>query len=247
MIDSYNLSHGLLFYISEKLAVEMSTIEGQIKHKIAFVEENIHKDVKLILIGHSFGCYLALKMLDQLQHSTLKCLMLFPTIDRLAETPRARSVMRMFSVTSLCFQICVYLFNFFPYSMRFKLVEFFHGGRNRYPHCVHRAATCFLTPYSVKHFLITTLSAMQTVKELEDTGLIEKNHEKLRLYVSPFDHYFPEDHHERFKSNYPDLEMITCGTGHSFQNEDGETIAKILASWFRANGLSVHENGSITS
>jgi predicted alpha/beta hydrolase family esterase len=66
-------------------------LEGQIRHKLTFIRDYLPKDVKLILIGHSIGCYMILKLLDDLEsHQVLRCFMLFPTIERMAESPKGQ-------------------------------------------------------------------------------------------------------------------------------------------------------------
>ena len=237
----------LQLYFSEGVLAGLNTIEGQTRHKMTFIEENIPKDVKLILIGHSCGGYIALKLLDQLKHSTLKCLMLFPTLDRLADSPGGRPVLGTSILIRCIMQTFANLFSYVPYHIRLRLVKLFLGGENKYPNCVFGATTDFLTPFIMKHFLMTCVSALQSIRELEQTGLIEKNHEKLRLYFSTYDKYFPPEHYDRLKHYYPNLEAIKCHVDHSFHFEDGEYIADLLAKWFHAHGLSVLVNGSVVS
>lgn len=73
----------------EKASYTTCTLDGQIKHKLTFINKFVPKDVKLIFIGHSIGCYMILKLLDELDsHHVLRCFMLFPTIERMAESPK---------------------------------------------------------------------------------------------------------------------------------------------------------------
>ncbi|XP_058035540.1 lipid droplet-associated hydrolase isoform X3 [Ahaetulla prasina] len=65
-------------------------LQGQAEHKLKFLRKFVPKDVKLILIGHSIGSYLALKIM---KHSPeveiLRSILLFPTIERMAQSPQA--------------------------------------------------------------------------------------------------------------------------------------------------------------
>lgn len=44
------------------------SLEGQIHHKMAFVNTFVPRDRRLILIGHSIGCYIVLELLKRLPH-----------------------------------------------------------------------------------------------------------------------------------------------------------------------------------
>jgi hypothetical protein len=63
------------------------TLEGQIQHKVTFIRDHVPEDVTLILIGHSIGCYIILSIMPEITptFSVLRCFMLFPTIERMAE------------------------------------------------------------------------------------------------------------------------------------------------------------------
>lgn len=51
---------------------DLYSLEGQIHHKMAFIEEFISTDSKLILIGHSIGCYVILEMLNRSENIASK-------------------------------------------------------------------------------------------------------------------------------------------------------------------------------
>ena len=42
------------------------TLEGQIQHKIHFIQEFIPDDVEIVLIGHSFGAYMTVEIMERL-------------------------------------------------------------------------------------------------------------------------------------------------------------------------------------
>lgn len=50
------------------------TLQGQIQHKLAFIRQFVPPDVRIILIGHSIGCYMILHMLEELPpHQVVFC------------------------------------------------------------------------------------------------------------------------------------------------------------------------------
>ena len=68
---------------------DFCTLQGQVEHKLRYIDEFIPRQAKLVLIGHSIGCYIILHMLEQLPRDRiLICPLLFPTVERMAESPK---------------------------------------------------------------------------------------------------------------------------------------------------------------
>nr|XP_015212636.1 PREDICTED: lipid droplet-associated hydrolase isoform X3 [Lepisosteus oculatus] len=68
-------------------------LNGQIEHKLAFLKQHVPRDVKLVLIGHSIGCYIILEMMKRDPGlRVLKSVLLFPTIERMAHSPQANAM-----------------------------------------------------------------------------------------------------------------------------------------------------------
>lgn len=68
-------------------------LEDQIAHKLAFIEEEGKSRDSIILIGHSIGCWMILKMLQQIDAATItKIVLLFPTIEKMSITPNGQSM-----------------------------------------------------------------------------------------------------------------------------------------------------------
>lgn len=40
-------------------------LNGQIEHKLGFLLEHVPQDTRLVLIGHSIGCYIILEMMKR--------------------------------------------------------------------------------------------------------------------------------------------------------------------------------------
>ena len=40
-------------------------LDGQIEHKLAFLRRHVPRDTRLVLLGHSIGCYIILDMMKR--------------------------------------------------------------------------------------------------------------------------------------------------------------------------------------
>lgn len=68
------------------------SLENQIAHKLAFIEDEGKSRESLVLIGHSIGCWMILKMLRQLNPSKItRIFLLFPTVEKMRLTPNGQS------------------------------------------------------------------------------------------------------------------------------------------------------------
>ena len=70
---------------------KLSSLDEQVLQKLAFIDTQLDPKSTLILIGHSLGCYILLKMLPHIDKGRLgKAIFLFPTMHHVANTPNAQ-------------------------------------------------------------------------------------------------------------------------------------------------------------
>lgn len=60
---SENLIAFLLLDPNAQEIKDIYGLRGQIEHKIAFLRTHVPKEMKLVVIGHSVGCYISLQIL----------------------------------------------------------------------------------------------------------------------------------------------------------------------------------------
>ena len=83
-------------------------LDGQIRHKLAFLNATLTKDCKITFIGHSIGCQIIMELMKELSYEDVNCdktksisqtipiltinkaYFLFPTIERMRQTPAGR-------------------------------------------------------------------------------------------------------------------------------------------------------------
>merc|ERR1712062_130970 len=76
---------------SPKSQIQTHSLEEQISYKLHFLRHHIPPNKRIILIGHSLGCYIALRMLEQMQGDWIEgqihhVILLFPVFERTMET-----------------------------------------------------------------------------------------------------------------------------------------------------------------
>ncbi|XP_036729146.1 lipid droplet-associated hydrolase isoform X2 [Balaenoptera musculus] len=66
-------------------------LRGQVEHKLAFLRTHVPKEMKLVVIGHSIGCYFSLQVLKRAPElPVIRSFLLFPTIERMSESPKGK-------------------------------------------------------------------------------------------------------------------------------------------------------------
>ena len=97
-------------------------LENQILHKIEYLQKEVlPKCENVILIGHSIGCYIILQILHRMQkessyHSIRKGILLFPTIEKMKETPQGKRLTPLVTNARWLFMFVVGILRFLPSS-----------------------------------------------------------------------------------------------------------------------------------
>uniref|UniRef100_A0A8C5MNZ1 Lipid droplet-associated hydrolase n=1 Tax=Leptobrachium leishanense TaxID=445787 RepID=A0A8C5MNZ1_9ANUR len=104
-------------------------LNGQIEHKLCFVKKNVPADTKLVLIGHSIGCYIILEMMKRaVDVKILQSILLFPTIERMAQSPQGKIMTPLLCSLRYIVYMPLYLLSFLPESAQASLVKFVLRG-----------------------------------------------------------------------------------------------------------------------
>lgn len=141
------------------------SLTEQIEHKVAFLEEYFPSDCQFILIGHSIGAYIILKLLEyygERKDKISKGILLFPTIERMAISPNGRfaspvSTYFAWPVVAMCWGL-----SFLPLFLKKWLVNWWFRKRN-----IHEDSKCavleLITANSVRNMLYMAADEMGKV------------------------------------------------------------------------------------
>lgn len=131
-------------------------LSGQVEHKLAFIRTHVPTATSLVLVGHSIGCYVILEMMKRspdlkvgqrawslpveaadLTCSSLVCVsslqvakavLLFPTIERMAQSPQGRLLTPVLSHFRYLAYLPVFLLSLLPEGLKACLVRLVLAG-----------------------------------------------------------------------------------------------------------------------
>ncbi|XP_068143360.1 LOW QUALITY PROTEIN: lipid droplet-associated hydrolase [Drosophila tropicalis] len=217
---------------------ELFNLDGQIRHKIEFITKYVPNDVKIHLIGHSIGAWMILQLLQEqsIRKRIKKCYLLFPTVERMMESPNGwiftKIAMPLYSVFGYIF---FSFFNFLPVWLRMILIQIY-----------------FLIFSIPKVFIGTALkyskaSVAEKVVFLADDemarviglqhDIVEKNLDLLKLYYGTTDGWVPISYYEQLKKHYPqvDAQLDTKKIDHAFVLRHSKPMALIVRDMIEEN------------
>lgn len=208
-------------------------LQGQIEHKLAFLRAHVPKDMKLVVIGHSIGCYMILKILKiapELQ--IIRAFLLFPTIERMSESPKGRILTPL-----LCrFRYALYATGYillkpcpaFIKSILIKTYFWFMNLENE-----HIKTYC-LEPFCLAN--VAYLGGQEMMKVVErDNEIIKEHLSKLTFYYGTIDGWCPVSYYEDIKKDFPggDIRLCEKKIPHAFVLSHSQEMATMLSDWLK--------------
>ena len=211
------------------------SLQGQVKHKILYVNHHVPPGTKVILVGHSIGCYIILRMLKELERPVLKCLLLFPTIERMAESPKGRYSEVILHIRWLAPWLMLIPRYLIPASLKYYLLKWYFRGRN-IPESAIKATLKLADPSPISCVAEMGNEELQTVCGA-DYHLIEDNLDKLLFYYGQNDHWCPVKFYDEMKERYPSADIRLCQEGfqHAFVLESSKEMAEWVWEWLEEN------------
>ena len=214
------------------------TLEDQVNHKIAFfdhIKDEYPTSGKIVLIGHSIGAYMAVKVLSQ-RSQVFKVIQLFPALENLAETEAGRSLMPIFhpitrNIVSLSASAISTLFFLFPSSTT-RFIGYISNQPIEYANIT---ATNLVNFKTVNSCLYLAADEMKVVLDLDDdlTKSFTNSGEKHIIYCGKGDRWCPTSSIMALEARFADLKVYHCDEGvkHAFIIEHSELMAFKVVDW----------------
>lgn len=201
--------------------------------QVEFIRQFIPNDVKITLIAHSIGSYIALRLfkIDDINQRIRQCCLLFPTFEYMASAPNGKIYM---NTLQFYFKILYYgakLLDLFPRFLRAFCVQVVLWMRN-IPSAFTDVTLMLVRPSVLSKIVFMADGEMDDVLE-PDYTTIEQNKSRLRFIYSTTDGWTPATYYHRLKAQVPDVKAhLTDRFEHTFTLKSSYIeLADCLAPW----------------
>ncbi|XP_032355766.1 lipid droplet-associated hydrolase isoform X2 [Etheostoma spectabile] len=208
-------------------------LNGQIEHKLSFLRQHVPRETSLVLVGHSIGCYIILNMMKQNPElKIIKAIALFPTIERMAQTPQGKVMTPVLCHMRYVAYLPLFLLSLLPEELKASLIKLVFGGIRSLDHTVVQPTVGLLSGDCAANAMYMGGQEMRNVRE-RDNRTIKKNLEKLIFYYGATDHWCPVEYYYNIKQDFPHGNFRLCENGfrHAFVLDAGREVAKMVFEW----------------
>ncbi|KAG1972550.1 lipid droplet-associated hydrolase isoform X2 [Pimephales promelas] len=208
-------------------------LDGQIEHKLAFLQKHVPQGTNLLLIGHSIGCYIILEMIKRDPDlKVVKAVMLFPTIERMACSPQGKVMTPVLCRLRYAFYLPVFLLSLLPERLKISMVHL--ALRNLYtldPSIIPSTVSLINVDCAANGMYMGS-QEMRLVVE-RDNATIRQHLSKIIFYYGATDHWCPVQYYHDIRNDFPEGDIRLCERGirHAFVLDSGEEMANMTAEW----------------
>lgn len=251
-VPSTNHSPKLVFpSLSDQSNHCLYDLHGQVQHKLAFIQAYIPAHVRLTLIGHSVGARIITDLLREapnLGPSVRGCYLLFPTLERIRNTPAADMLVPIINYLAPVIFFLAGIFRLFPRVIQRFLVSttlFIQHRQSADSHCVD-ATVKLIDPRVLRQVFFLALDEMDKIKEL-DTKTLGQHESKWRMYFGTQDDWCPVTFYSNLAERCPVIRAELCSENikHAFVLHASDRMAEKLAAWFEEDRVA--KDGGIMS
>ncbi|PSN38471.1 Lipid droplet-associated hydrolase [Blattella germanica] len=209
---------------------ELYNLNGQVKHKMLFIEKYVPPHLRMIMLGHSIGAKMIIEVLrnTEIRSRVTKTYLLFPTIERMAESTNGKLMTGVIKHILPVIFFLSWFFNLLPLVVKKFLVGLQFIVR-RIP-TYHVAPTLkLINPTVIQNVFYLALDEMEKVKDLDDK-LISELGKILFLYYGTTDGWVPVTYWKDMTQNHPEVESTLCTKkiDHAFVLRYSNEMADIL-------------------
>lgn len=208
-------------------------LEGQIQHKIEFINLIPDQIKKIYVIGHSVGARIILELLktsSKFDEKVEKCYLMFPTIEYIAKSSHGEIFTKL---TSLFFFVKIFLmfFNIFPLGMRKSIVKFYCRDM---PEEFHEHALEHTKTEVVEKIFYMAKDEMEKINEY-DEELIKNNLHRLKLYYGRKDGWVRKRFYYGIVEKFPEIDAQLCNRDfeHAFVLKNGKECGEMVGEWIK--------------
>ncbi|KAJ8326164.1 hypothetical protein QVD99_002314 [Batrachochytrium dendrobatidis] len=214
------------------------SLDDQITHKVLFfdvVKAQYPASTNFILIGHSLGTYMSLKVLSFRQDcSIVKIVALFPTLHSMSASPNGRkaSVYTFPPIRYVTRQVISCIVSILPRNLLFLLVSALTGIHGP---VLYITTNMLTSSTNTANVLYLGACEMHQIRDLNDLDVISTHADKFIMYYGVDDGWSPVEHYQDMSRKVPAAKVMLCekSVPHSFVVEHSGLMAKLSFEWLR--------------
>lgn len=208
-------------------------LNGQLQHKIQFIDLIPDKINKIFVIGHSVGAKLILDLLKsspKFNEKVHKAYLMFPTIEKIALSYNGKIFTKLTCFFFLA-RIFLMLFNILPLSFRKRLVKFFCSDM---PEEFHDACLEYTKTEVIEKIFFMANDEMVNITDY-DEELIRNNLHRLKLYYGRTDGWVRKRFYYDIVEKFPDIDAELCSRNyeHAFVLKNGVECGAMVGEWIK--------------
>lgn len=208
-------------------------LNGQIKHKIEFIDCIPDQISKIYVIGHSVGSKIILDMLKlspKFDNKVEKCFLMFPTIEHISDSANGEVFTKLVPFFFLA-RLIVQLFNLFPFNIRKRAVKFFCS---EIPEEFHECCLEYSKTEVIEKSFYMAKVEMEEIKDY-DEELIRNNLHRLKLYYGRKDGWVRNKYFYAIVEKFPEIDAELCSRNfeHAFVLKNAEECGYMVGEWIR--------------
>jgi len=227
------LAHAHLGHTPFLPAVSDTSLRGQVDAIIELMDaiaKYYGSLVKVTLIGHSVGAWMATQALKQRPEAVDRLFLLFPTVSQIAKTPNGRILSWMFRppLPKVVSSLSIFA-KPLPASVYSAFFRSWPSSQIRVLQSLVRSPSSIYSALSMAH------EEMQVIRDIDNT-LLSSHTEKIWVYFAEHDNWVAE-HRETVVSTLGHSDRIVhcqLDIPHAFCLNHGEAMARQCARWFDA-------------
>ncbi|CAH2102235.1 unnamed protein product [Euphydryas editha] len=210
-------------------------LDAQVKHKLDFIENYIHPNSKIHLIGHSIGAWIIVECLhknDHLMDRVLSINLLFPTLQRMAESKNGKYITNFLrKMHWFVLFLCNFLYLFPTFAI--GLIINLYLTIKSLPYNLCDAILKMVNPSVVEKILFMAYDEMDTVKKLNEEGIDKIKHLTNVIYGKR-DNWAPLEYMDDLKKYKPSIKMTEAhDVEHAFVLRSSEFVADMVANFIK--------------
>ncbi|KAL3669382.1 hypothetical protein V7S43_005778 [Phytophthora oleae] len=208
------------------------TLQEQMGHKMLYIKQRLREDptLRLVVIGHSIGSYIALHIAKQFPGQIAKLVLMQPVIMHVALSRKGKQFMTILNNYEFVVMFMGMVDYLVPVSLRRWLVRRSVGSQTE--ETVRMASLPLVNSCVIQNVLGMAANEMAEVVEL-DENLVTKHESKTLFVYSTVDEWVPGEFMQEFQLRFVKAQHCVVPHGHAFIMEpDGSRdVAEHISQW----------------